>query len=304
MKFFTKSLAFVSELTRVSDDPQVKIYYKVMKKTEVGNLNVIKKHVTLFSSYILKNESAIVNKSQNSLTDDKISLNDKVYLQLKKYITKENKDVMFSHMLLLLYLCKPSEDLKKKIIESTQTQSESQTSLVSTSVPEEVSEEGDFLNKYLKKFEAEFSDKEFTDPVSVAMNIMQSGLITDLLKGVTEGVEKGSLNPNALLNNVQNTFKELTGNNISSMLNGENTNNSSNDNLDLSGMINMVSSMVGNMQFPTTSTESTEGGEGGFNANILGSMTSLLPSLMNMTSNSNGLNLDELEEELHKFKTN
>lgn len=289
LKVFTKSLAFVSELTRVNNDPQITIYYKVMKKTPIGNETAIKKHVNAFSNYIIKNETAILNKNIKGLTNDKIVLNDKVYLEIAKYFTTSNIDVMFQHLLLLLHLCKPSDNSKQKLIELSST---------SSSNTEQKGEAGEnkFLSKYIKKMEEEYGDKEFTDPMSAAMSMMQSGMITNLIQDISEGVKSGDLNPESLLSSVQSSFQDLTGNDISSILNNGNINipneSGSSSQIDISSMMSMVSGMMSSMM----PAENGSSGGGDMSMNLIGSLLGGLTS--NTNSSSNGLDLDELEKNM------
>lgn len=283
LKVFTKALAFVSELTRVNNDPQINIYYKVMKKTPIGNETAIKKHVNAFSNYIIKNETAILNKSIKDLTTDKIVLNDKVYLEIAKYFTLTNVDVMFQHLLLLLHLCKPSDNSKQKLVEISNSTSQSKGE----------AGENKFLSKYIKKMEEEYGDKEFTDPMSAAMSMMQSGMITNLIQDISEGVKTGELNPESLLSSVQSSFQDLTGNDISSILNNGNINipndSGSSSQIDISSMMNMVSGMMANMM-------PAENGAQDSSMNLIGSLLGGLTSSTN--SSSKGLDLDELEKSM------
>lgn len=287
LKVFTKALAFVSELTRVNNDPQINIYYKVMKKTPIGNEIAIKKHVNTFSNYIIKNENAILNKSIKDLTTDKIVLNDKVYLEIAKYFTSTNTDVMFQHLLLLLHLCKPSDNSKQKLIELSSNSSNSSSSSNGEAG------ENKFLSKYIKKMEEEYGDKEFTDPVNAAMSMMQSGMITNLIQDISEGVKSGELNPESLLSSVQSSFHDLTGNDISSIFNNGNisipNDSGSSSEIDISSMMNMVSGMMSNMM-PSNDTS------GDSPMNLIGNLLGGLTSSTNSTTN--GLDLDELEKSM------
>ena len=65
LKFFSKAIIFVNELNKVFSDkyPNIRLYYKLMKKTPVGNTKAIEKHVQLLLEYINLNTEAIKNNS-------------------------------------------------------------------------------------------------------------------------------------------------------------------------------------------------------------------------------------------------
>jgi hypothetical protein len=128
------------------------------------------------------------------------------------------------------------------------------------------------------------------------MSMMQSGMITNLIQDISEGVKTGELNPESLLSSVQSSFQDLTGNDISSILNNGNisipNDSGSSSQIDISSMMNMVSGMMANMM----PAENGNLGGGDSPMNLIGSLLGGLTSSTN--SSSNGLDLDELEKSM------
>jgi hypothetical protein len=287
LKFFSKALNFVNELNKVFSDkyPNIRLYYKLMKKTPVGNSRAIEKHCKLICSYLIKNEESIKNKSIKMLDEEDIKFDEKIFINLTQCIKladKNTREIIFKHLLLLLYIFKPSDDLKSLLTSS------------SSSTNSEKVEESKFIDSFISKIESQFNDKEFKDPISAAMNMMQSGLFSEIVEDMSQGVKNGSLDPQRLLGSVQGMLGDLTGGSvdINNILSGNAQNleikgeNGENVNIDMNQMFNMV----GNIMGKTSATND--------NGNPMNAISSLLPMITNLTSNSSVPSIDELEEQM------
>jgi hypothetical protein len=297
LKFFSKAINFVNELNKVFSGkyPNIRLYYKLMKKTPIGNTKAIQKHVELISSYITKNEEAIKTKDIKKMQlSENIIFNDKIFLNLSDCLKegdKETRNVIFTHLQLLMYISTPSDELKSILQKSSQSS-------------ETKPEERKFIDGLVGKLEKQFGDKEFKDPLSAAMNMMQSGLFNDIIQDMNNGVQSGELNPQNLLGSVQGMLGELTGGSIdiNNILSGNMNNveikgeNGDDVNIDMNQMFNMVSGMMGGMN---------SSGSGENVSSPLNMMSSLLPMLGGLTNNANSKpSIDEIEEEMNKGEQN
>ena len=285
LKFFSKAITFVGELNNVYSEKyrNVRLYYKLMKKTPIGNESAIKKHVTLLLEYINRNTDAIKEKNSDKLDNTNIIMDYQIYLNLTECIKGSDKDtqnIIFSHLLLLLYISNPNEDVKE-LLQTKQQEHETETN---------------FIDGFVNKIEKQFADKDFKDPISAAMSMMQSGIFSEIVQDMNDKVTSGNLNPQKLLGSVQGMLGNLTGGkfDINSMFNGQNPTLSvpgnpgePNHNIDMNQMFNMVSGMMG--------------GGGGTSqpdmSNPMGMMSSILPML---GGGGGPPSIDELEAEMNK----
>lgn len=272
LKFFSKALAFISELNNAFSKkyPSISLYYKMLKKTPIGNSKGIQKQNEYIISYLKENEDGIREKNVSKMKDTVIQPHPSVYLTITAYLKEADKTtrgIIFSHLQLLSYLANPNEEWKTTIQKSASSESSGK--------------EGAFLDKFIGKIESQFEGKEFNDPMSAAMSMMQSGLFTDIMQSMSEGVQNGELDPKALLSTVQTSLTSLTGNDIdiNGILNGNSNLNLQGENgekmnVDMNQMFNMVGSMMGG------------GGAG---------MGSIIPTLM---SGNSAPDIDELEKQM------
>lgn len=280
LKFFSKALAFISELNNAFSKkyPSIGLYYKMLKKTPIGNTKGIQKQNEYIMGYLKENADGIKEKNLAKMKDTVIQPHPSVYLTITAYLKesdKKTRDVIFSHLQLLSYLASPSEEWKSTIVKGNKPSSSD-------------GKEGAFLDKFIGKIESQFEGKEFNDPMSAAMSMMQSGLFTDIMQSMSEGVQNGELDPKALLSTVQSSLTSLTGNevDINGILNGSSKlnlqgENGDNLNVDMNQMFNMVGNMMG--------------GGNSSSSSPLGGLGNILPTLM---GGGGTPDIDELEKQM------
>ncbi len=281
LKFFSKALAFISELNKAFSKkyPSIQLYYKLLKKTPIGNTKGIQKQNEYILSYLTENSDGIKEKDIRKLKDTIIQPHPSIFLEITKYLKEADgttRNIIFSHLQLLSYISNPSEEWKTAL----QTQS--------TANDKGKGKENAFLDGFISKIEKQFDGKEFQDPMTAAMSMMQSGLFSEIMQSMSDGVQNGDLDPKALLSTVQSSLTELTGStmDINGILSGQSSLNVKNENgeqmnIDMNQMFNMVGNVMGGL-----------GGEQSSSANPLGS---LIPTLM---SSSSAPDIDELEKQM------
>ncbi len=291
LKFFSKAILFVNELNKVFSDkyPNIRLYYKLMKKTPVSNTKAIEKHVQLITEYLSTNTEAIKNKSIKQLQSKNIVFTDKIFLNLTECLTnsdKETRQIIFTHLQLLLYIYNPNDELKQ-ILQKT------------SSSPSTKPDESKFIDDFIGKIESQFNEKEFKDPLSAAMNMMQSGLFSEIIQNMNDGVKSGTLNPQKLLGSVQGMLGDLTGGSvdINNILNGQMSNleipngeNGENVNIDMNQMFSMVGNLMGGITGDNSNSNT--------NSNPMNMVSSLLPMLGGLSNSTPSI--DDIEEQMNK----
>ncbi len=219
LKIFAKILSFVNELKQVFPREHIQLYHKLLKKTPIGHPDAISKHLHVFDQFISKNQEAIKAKDLEKLEGD-ILFSKKVYLDLIACIREADADtrqVIFKHLQVLLFLLHPTDETKQ---------------LVQPLAQNSTGGEEKFLENFMNKIEQNFSNQEFTDPMQATMSLLQSGVFTDMIQTMNQGVTSGEIDVSKLLGSVQGMLGNLGG--VSS-------------DPQMSQMMNMATQMMSNM---------------------------------------------------------
>jgi len=284
IKIFTKILNFVTELNTGFGDkyPNVRLYYKFLSKTPISKKVAMEKQNGTFRTFLSKNKDAVIKQDANLFQDDKISYSEKVFINIKEIIQEavpENKKTIFKHLQLVSYLFTGDQDMKDAIT-GAGTKSVKE-------VPQDDGQENKFIDNFMTKIESSFADKDFKDPMEATMNLLQSGIFTDMINTMHKDVTSGKLNVNKLLGNVQGMMGKLTQDigdggqdNPMNMLNSMLSNNGGEN-----PFMSMMSGMMGGNQSNVN--------------NVMGMMSGMMNSLM--TPQSEGgleptLSLEEKKE--------
>ena len=231
LKSFSKILSFVNELNSVFPTDNIRLYYKLLKKTPIGNALAINKHIDIFKVFLELNKQVIIEKNYKAIQSD-IIFSQKVYLDVLKCLEKtdkETRDVIFKHLIVILYTINPDESLKTAIIPTSSSSSSSKVPSTGTG------NEADFLNKFMGKIEQNFAGADFKDPVSCTMNMLGSGLFTELVSNMNEEVSNGRIDITKLLGGVQGMIGNLS--NSSAVENDP----------QMVGMMSMMNGLLGKM---------------------------------------------------------
>jgi hypothetical protein len=286
-KIFSKFLTFLNELNEIfgTKHNSVFLYYKLCKKTSISNDTGLSKHIEYLKRFLLPNSDFIVKQQWQQLSPNEIrfDVSEKVYIPLQtlfKETDKETRQVMFKHLQLLL-LMNVSEDQRITIREALKMPVEAPVQ----------NREEEFLNKFVEKVEEKFKNGSASaqaNPMEAAMDLLKSGLLSDMTNTMKRDIENGNLDMNKLVGNIQNMIGQLSEGNpnvpdFSSMLSSlsgstsntessvvSNETSSPSTQFDPSSLMSMVSGLLG------SSTTSTTGFD--------------LSSVMSMTNNILGQN--------------
>jgi len=252
LKIFTKILSFVNEYKNVfAEDPILK-YYKLLKKTPVANTTAIKNHINIFKNWLTYNRDAILQKNKDNINGI-LNISANVYLPIKDSLDKADQDTtnsIFKHLLIIFLRIFPDDEAIKTALV---------TDVVKAKPQPPSGNEGDFLNKFMSKIENNFSETEFTDPMSATMHMLNSGIFTEMVGSMNTEMQSGNLDLTKLLGSVQGMLGNL----------GASTNIGSGgieglsglgglaglSGGDMSGMMSMVSGLMSNMNLQSPPPE-------------------------------------------------
>ena len=248
---------FTSCLNEVfgSNNRALKLYAHLISKTTLAHDVPIQKHVNVVREFCVNNREAILSKDNNKINGE-ITYSQRVYIDIKNIIKESDSDteeIIWKHLLTLSALADPAAKAKELLKETSKTSSVN---------------EADFLTDIIGKVEQHVDPN--ANPMEAVSSIMKSGIFTDLVGGMGNGLQDGSLDLNKLMGTVQKMVGTLNdcGNGegkgevsgiintmMSSISGGGNGNIKSEDGVpDLSAVMGMVGPMLNAL---------SQGGSGG-----------------------------------------
>ena len=235
-RVFVKILSFVNQLDDVYGHTfnNIRLYYKLLKRTPIQNDNAIKKQVNIFLQFCKTNYSFIKNIDFNNFKTYELKFSDRVFINLNEIIKstdnidkEESIKSILTYLNLISYLLTGNDEFKNTLINSSQNNEKELTD------EEHKNNENNFLNSFKSKIETNFKDSKFEDPLQAAMGLFNSGLFGEMMSDMSREIKDVNLNISKLLNSVQGMVKELSGD----------ENNQSNGEFDISSMMNNLNMM-------------------------------------------------------------
>jgi|SRR3989344_1864870 len=192
-KIFNIIKEFISDLT-VLNLKNVHSYNTILKATTLQHKVAIKKHVSLFKNYCCLNNDAIREKNKD-LLKSRVVYSKKVFLDFKLILlitSEEETETIWKYLLLLLYYIDPS-DKTRSILKTITNEEDRETKLVD-----------DIVTKL-----SNAQPSEETDATTAIMNLMSSGVISEITSNITSESNKGNINLKKLLGTMNNLIEKL-----------------------------------------------------------------------------------------------
>ncbi len=193
---------FVKELSELfgSTNHSLKLYQRLLDKTTVNHEKSIEKHIQIFKSFCVQNRDMILNKDISKLSKNhKVEFSEKVYIDFDsifKSADKDTKSVILDYLLTISALVDPTakaKDILKK---------------------DEKSKEADFLSSMIEKVE-ENVNVDSNNPLEAVTSIMNSGIFTELLSNMNNGLQDGSLDLGKLVGTVEKLCSSMVPKDVS-----------------------------------------------------------------------------------------
>ena len=197
LKVFNAITKFVNCLNECFGPKQLslQLYNTLINKTTLSHKEAITKHITLFEEFCKKNTESIVEKDSEKLEHTVIKYSDKVFIDME-YIFKEadkgEQKVIWTHILILCAYLNPSIKAKEILKEDKD------------------SSESNFLTDVISRVEESVDGNDISNPMEAVGSIMASGVFTDLVSNMTNGLESGDLNLGSLMGTVNTMVGSLT----------------------------------------------------------------------------------------------
>lgn len=182
---------FVNELTEIfgASNHALKLYQRLLDKTTINHEKSIEKHISSFKFFCVHNRDMILTKDISKLSFEhyKVEFSDKVYIDfgsIFKAADKDTKKVILDYLLTISALVDPTakaKDILKK---------------------DEKSKEANFLSSMIEKVE-ENVNVDSSNPMEAVASIMNSGIFTELLSNMNNGLQDGTLDLGKLVGTVE-----------------------------------------------------------------------------------------------------
>jgi len=203
----------------------LKLYDRLISKTSLSHDKAIKKHIDCFRTFCVDNRDGLLSKDIKKFISSKVEYSPKVYIDFINIFNladKETTEVIWNHLLTISALLDPAGNAKEILKKN-----------------KEHATEADFLTDIINKVENHV--KPDSNPMEAVSTILSSGVFTDLISGMNNGIQDGTLDLGKLMGTVQTMCSSLSN------LQGGKTGDSPND------MGNMFSQLVGNLNNPDVS---------------------------------------------------
>jgi len=174
----------------------LKLYCRLINKTTLSHDKAILKHVGAFREFCIQNRDAIIEKDARKIVMDKISYSNRVFIDIAtimKIADTETSSVIWSHILTISALVDPAGKAKD-ILQNGKTTSNSL--------------ETNFLTDIIGKVEQSVDPD--TNPLESMATLFQSGVFTEMITGMTTGLQDGSMDLGKLMGTVTQMASSLS----------------------------------------------------------------------------------------------
>lgn len=223
---------------------QLRLYHRLINQTQIGHIEAINKHVSIFREFCLTNREAIYEKDSTKLkASSTVSYSNKVYINFNHMFDiaePDTKPIIWRHLLTISALLDPAGNAKNILKESK---------------VETDSNETDFLTDMISAIETKIDPN--ATPVEAMTTMLQSGVVTDLLSSMNGSMKEGKLDMSKLLGAVGKMVGKLesqTGEDEGSkkmfnMVNGIIGSMENGEQPDIGTMMSMLTSTMANPAF-------------------------------------------------------
>jgi hypothetical protein len=205
--------AFVNDIGEffAKDSHPLALYERLINKTSSEHTEAIEKHIVAFRKFCTDNDDNISNKV--AVFTEPIFYSQRVYIDMNeilKLASNTDATCIWKHLLTISALLNPTGKAYH-VLKSSEVDEE--PSVTAVLKPECDGEEGEFLVDIISKVEKHVKSGEGitnSDPQAAIASIMSSGLITDLVGSLNNGISSGKLDLAKMMTSVQKMVGNLS----------------------------------------------------------------------------------------------
>jgi hypothetical protein len=192
--------SFTNDLAEVfgAKHRPLKLYNHLISKTTFSHEKAIHKHIECFRNFCITNRDGILEKNVNRFAEYKIVYSERVFIDMNNIfkLSQNDKDTVntiFNHLLTISALVDPTGNAKRVLQQNKQ-----ETNL----------NESDFLTNIIEKVEKHVDPN--ANPMEAVSSIMSSGVFTELISSMGNGIQNGTLDLGKLMGSVQGMMTNMT----------------------------------------------------------------------------------------------
>jgi len=173
----------------------LKLYRRILNETQISHDLAIEKNINIFRTFCVANREALQTLDKSKLVEKRIVYSEKVYIDMNLILNlakPEHVQVIWQHLLTIGAIVDP-ESKAIEILKTLKTTSNSK--------------EANFLSNIINKVEGKLGKNP--NPGETIGSIMQSGLFTELLSDMNQGLTSGEINVTNLFGTVQTMMSSL-----------------------------------------------------------------------------------------------
>lgn len=235
---------FIKSLHEVYGDSihSLELYSHLIKKTTFDDDEPIRKHVDAFKVFCELNRDAISNKD-HKLISGNIEYSKKVYLDMRRIFVAASVDtarVIWQHLLTISAIVDPTGNARKILKDDKEASGK----------------EVDFLTGIMDTVADKIDPN--ASPAEAISAVMQSGIFTDLISNMGQGLQTGDLDLSKLMGTVQKMVVKMSEDSgdpaqgeqamgmINNMVSSMGLDKNDGAPPDIGGMMGMISGLMGN----------------------------------------------------------
>ena len=196
--------SFVGALGEVfsQNNHPLALYERLINKTKIAHNEAVEKHINIFRNFCIGNRDTIL--SRTPLFVGLIEYSQKVFIDMNIMFTladDETKRTLWIHLLALSAMLDPQSTAKDMLVRGD-------VDPTPETITGEGGDEEEFLSKTLDKFVSAIDpNADNTDDVMAQM--MQSGLVTELMNDVSARASSGNLDISKMLGSMQKLVNKI-----------------------------------------------------------------------------------------------
>lgn len=200
IKIFHHIVNFIGAINEIHGEfyENIALYNILLEKTGLVHKEPVRKHISLFSDFLMENQKAILEKDSSAIMNGRMEYSSKVYLdfqELLKITDDENRGVIWQHLLALLAVVDPLSKARE---------------IIAANGEEDDKTESNFISNIVQKVTENIDENKMKDPAEMVNSILGSGIFTDLVQDMNQGITSGELDLSKMMGGLQAIMGDLS----------------------------------------------------------------------------------------------
>ncbi len=197
---FIKDLADVYGAKHVG----LQLYNRLVEKTTIMHEKPVAKHVETFQAFCVANRAGILALDLTTTPCEvrSVTYSEKVTFDIVALLEEETdpeaREAIYRHLLTILYFVDPESSLQAKLALNALRKKEASSSQEVVPAPPTTSE-GQFINDLIASVEKTVDPSKVTNPLEAVQTVLSSGVFTEMLGKMQQGMASGQLNIGKLM---------------------------------------------------------------------------------------------------------